>query len=334
MPAPNIPVSSPVFDILVDDKSWIQASDPNIVALELSALSTMLGVLGDVQGKSNDFLDGLANMLPTTMTCVYKNTTTITVKAGRIWCQNATATIRLLRRNSSDTDITSANLDAGGPGFANSTAYYIWAIADAVAETVTFKISTSASAPTGSTVFSLVGGFQTDASGIIFGVYWTGQPAMQKVQSGVVSAGSSLTISDLCPGAKYKLVLDIVGSNDAQKPVLRCNGDSGGNYDWAGGYSATGGRSYGGAAGATGIQLLQGSGIYSPRKLFIQIEISPDSSTINETHVIARAMGDYSGAIWSSHTAGKYRGAAGLASLTFLVDANTFSGNWALYQIS
>ena len=329
MTTPNIPVSVPVFDVIVDDVNFVQAIDPNVPNAELTALATMVGMVGDVQGKSRDLLDGLVNMVPMTMSLAYKDTATITVNAGRIWCQNAGATIRVLRKNTANVDITSANLDAGGPNFAVSTQYYIYAIADAVSTTVTFLISTSASAPTGATIFAKVGQFLTNASGNITTVLDNQvlSSGMKKVQSGTVTAQSSFNIANLCPGAKYKLVFNMTQNTTAGYYNLQFNGDGGANYEYQ--HSYVGG--WGSDANTSILLPAASETVLITTPLLLEMLIQSFGNTVGVNGILG-LKGTGSGRV-ASVCYGKYSGAAGLTSLTIATSAGTMTGTWELYQL-
>lgn len=161
----DIPVSVPVFPDYVDDVDDVLAAHPNTLGDELAALATMLGVIGVSQSKSLDFLDAVTNLILPTVKFSYSSTTAVAYSAGRCTPQNAGATQRVVRKNTSTGTITGSNLDAAGPSFAVSTDYYIYGVADAVATTFTFIISTNASTPSGPTIFQKLGGFSTNSAG-------------------------------------------------------------------------------------------------------------------------------------------------------------------------
>lgn len=75
--------------------------------------------------------------------------------AGEIMITDASGN-RRLRRNTSDTTVTWANIDTGSE--ANAT-YYVYAVADASATTFTVMISTNATTPTGATFYRKIGSF-------------------------------------------------------------------------------------------------------------------------------------------------------------------------------
>lgn len=147
---------------LTDGVDIMEADNVNDAYAALDAIETFLGASGATQNKNIDVLAFLEAVV-SDMRLVWKDVNTITVKAGRIYCKKSDNSIRVLRKNIVDVDVTFADLDAGSRAL--NTAYYIYAIADASATTVTFKISASASAPTGAILFANVGGFVTDGVG-------------------------------------------------------------------------------------------------------------------------------------------------------------------------
>lgn len=95
---------------------------------------------------------------------IYKNSTTLTVALGEVVVSNSGGTVRVFLKDSGNTDITSANIDAGG-SFSAGTQYYVYAAASsATAASSTYYISASSSAPTGPTYYAQIGSFTTDGS--------------------------------------------------------------------------------------------------------------------------------------------------------------------------
>lgn len=149
---------------LTDGVDIIQADDVNHGYVAIDAIETCIGASGATQANSVDLLAFLEAIIPD-MVIAWKDDDTVTVRAGRVYCKNSDSSIRLLRKNTSDTDVTFADIDTGAR--ANSTQYYVWASADASATSVAFKISLSRTTPTGLTKYSLLGGFSTDSDGDI-----------------------------------------------------------------------------------------------------------------------------------------------------------------------
>ena len=160
----SIPATVPVFTDLQDDIDFILAADQNDPNDEITSMATLHGMLGAglVQGQSLDTLTFIQRAR-SSIRIAWTDVDTVTASIGEIMCLNSGGSKRMMRKNTSTTAITFANIDTGARAL--STTYYVWAIADAVATTVTFKVSTSASAPTGATYYALVGKFSTNASG-------------------------------------------------------------------------------------------------------------------------------------------------------------------------
>lgn len=147
---------------LADGVDYIEADDVNNAYVPETASQTFIGASGASQSNNTDILTFIQKARQS-FRLAYTDADTITVSKGEIMCLNSSGTIRVMRKNTSTTAVTFANIDTGAR--ATSTTYYIWAVADATATTVTFKISLSASAPTGVTNYALVGKFATNATG-------------------------------------------------------------------------------------------------------------------------------------------------------------------------
>lgn len=97
---------------------------------------------------------------------VYASASTLTVNAGSLLCSNSDGSIRLMARNTSTTAVAWTNIDTGAE--ATATTYYVYAVMSAASDTTfTCKISTSSTAPAGSTYYRRLGSFYNDASGNI-----------------------------------------------------------------------------------------------------------------------------------------------------------------------
>lgn len=139
----------------------IASSDPNNAYDAIETIQGFVGSIGKSQANSLDIADYLSR--PTPPICVKKDANTITVRAGSVIIKNAGFTARMMRRNTSDTDITATDIDTGA--MADATYYYIYAVADSAATTFTVKFSLSSTAPTGLTNFELIGWFYNQAGG-------------------------------------------------------------------------------------------------------------------------------------------------------------------------
>ena len=169
---PDIPVSAPAFSNLQDNVDDVLAEHQNTPNDEIEAAAAMTGVLGVAQSKSVDFLEAIMN-IRLTMKLSYVSTTTIQVSTGICVPKKADNTQRVIRKNSSTTNLTGSDLESGGPSFAASTTYYVFASGDGVATTATFKIHT-ASTPGGLTIWQLIGGFSTNSSSeVIQSTVWS-----------------------------------------------------------------------------------------------------------------------------------------------------------------
>ncbi len=120
----------------------------------------------DIDTELNDHtLEPLERMLTKYqegMEIVYSSASQVTVTAGEVMCSNTAGTLRKMRKNTSSTTVTWADIDTGAE--ASSTTYWVYANCDADATTATFKISTSGTAPTGVTYYKRVGGFYNNSS--------------------------------------------------------------------------------------------------------------------------------------------------------------------------
>lgn len=134
---------------------------------------------------------------------IFKNSTTLTVGAGELVVSNSGASTRLFLQDSSNTDITTANLDSGA-SFSAGTQYYVYAATSSTtAASSTYYISLSSSAPTGPTYYAQLGSFTTDGSANVISnkVYSTvygpvnadssGQPPLQGLYDYGTSASAS-----------------------------------------------------------------------------------------------------------------------------------------------
>ncbi|HAG50555.1 MAG TPA: hypothetical protein DCL42_04375 [Deltaproteobacteria bacterium] len=111
-------------------------------------------------------LDNLLAVQRQGLRLTYASAATITVESGASVNSNSTGTIRLFGRNSSSTTLSWADIDTGAE--ANSTTYHVYSFHSATSDTTLgFKISASASAPTGATYYQKLGSFYNDASGNI-----------------------------------------------------------------------------------------------------------------------------------------------------------------------
>jgi len=114
--------------------------------------------LDDLIPDNLECLDRLLTDYRKDMTVIPATSSTLTANAGEIVISNAAGTIRKFRKNTTSTSIGWADIDTGAEQ--SSTTYYIYAIADnASVTTCTFKISASATAPSGATYYRKIGYF-------------------------------------------------------------------------------------------------------------------------------------------------------------------------------
>lgn len=107
-------------------------------------------------------LDNLLANYRQALRLTYNSATTITVSAGECTVSNSGGTIRYFRKNSSSSDLTSADLDTGS--FSVSTTYYVYAVGDVSQAAAQFKISLSSTSPTGFSYYKRLGRFTLDSS--------------------------------------------------------------------------------------------------------------------------------------------------------------------------
>lgn len=183
---------------LTDGVDIIQADDVNDSYVPIDAIETFVGVSGAAQSHNTDIMAILEQYLPT-LKLKWVDANTVQASAGICVITNAAGSIRKLRKNTGTTNIAFSDIDTGAR--AVSTTYYIYAIADAAASTITFKISASSSAPTGITNYKLVGGFATNATGageIISTSVWSKSLIkIHQIQNSI--ATGNITISTAIP---------------------------------------------------------------------------------------------------------------------------------------
>lgn len=111
----------------------------------------------------------------------YNSASQLTASAGEIMVSNSAGTVRLVLRNTSATTITWSDIDTGSE--AASTTYYVYAIAaTSAAETATFKISASSTAPSGITYYKRIGSFYNNSQSNISYIYNTDGTSYEYIQ--------------------------------------------------------------------------------------------------------------------------------------------------------
>lgn len=154
--------------------------------------TTQRSDLDTVLTVQNEAVDRLVSNYRRGMTLAYASSATITAGVGEITCSNSAGTLRKFRANTSTTTITWANIDSGAE--ANSTTYYVYAVADADATTATFMVSSSATAPTGATYYKRLGSFYNNASGDIDAYSVTNDIPTKQVGLGQWTSGYSKSV--------------------------------------------------------------------------------------------------------------------------------------------
>lgn len=156
----TFPASIKNFLVLQDGVDRVLAQHPNERGDEITAIETLLGALGSSQSYSDSFKNLLKSYRRGGLV-EYKSASDLYVRSGEITIPDASGNLRI-RTNAADTTVTWSNLDTGSE--ASSTTYYVYAVADASGTGFTIKISTSASAPSGSTYYKRIGSFYNDGS--------------------------------------------------------------------------------------------------------------------------------------------------------------------------
>ncbi len=123
----------------------------------------------NVAQNNNEALDRLLIDYRRDCTCVPSSSTSFNVLTGEVAIPNSDSSVVRWRKNTSITAVTASNIDIGG-SFSNSTSYYAYAVGDATATTFTIKLSTSSSAPSGTTYYRPIGYLYIDGSGNIANV--------------------------------------------------------------------------------------------------------------------------------------------------------------------
>lgn len=195
----NFPESVDNYTPLTDGVDVIQADDENNSYVAHNKTQNFIGASGAPQTHNTDILAQIfgAKDVLGTIKLSYVGVGTVRASAGIVLCENAVGTIRKLRRNTATVDITFADLDTGSEQ--PSTKYYVYAVADATATTVTFKISTSPTAPTGVTTFKLIGWFFNDASSNITQESVTSVAGMKLIQRRRATNNAHISTTSMIP---------------------------------------------------------------------------------------------------------------------------------------
>jgi len=159
------PTDAGTITPLVDGTDYMEDDNVNDVVDELEAAKTLIGIPGAAQSHLATILDMLADNY-TGGRCYGEDGTTDEVYVGAFSgiISNAAGSIRKLRRITSVTTLTAADLDTGSMAVG---AYYIYATADAAASTPVFKFSASATTPTGYTYYKKIGWFYNETASVL-----------------------------------------------------------------------------------------------------------------------------------------------------------------------
>ena len=108
-----------------------------------------------------DRLELVLREYPKGINISYTSATTVTASTGGVVCSDVAGTTKKFRGNTSTTAITFSDIDTGSEA---AGTYYVWASCDATATTAAFKVSASATTPSGLTSYKRVGSFINDGS--------------------------------------------------------------------------------------------------------------------------------------------------------------------------
>jgi hypothetical protein len=159
----DFPSSKKTFSQIVDGTNYTEATQMNQAYDEIEALETLIGSLGRAQTYSAS-LKALLNGYRNGCLVEYKGVADLYVRSGSVYIPDASGNAAF-RLNTSDTTVTWSDIDTGSE--ANSTVYYVYAVADSAATAFTVKVSTNATTPTGCTYYKLIGTFYNNSSGDI-----------------------------------------------------------------------------------------------------------------------------------------------------------------------
>lgn len=108
-------------------------------------------------------LDTLVSNYRKGQALVYSSASTLIVSAGEVVVSNSLGTLRIFLQNTSNSNVTFANIDTGPE--ASGTTYYVYCgTSSATASTCTYYVSLSSSAPSGVTYYKKLGSFYNNSS--------------------------------------------------------------------------------------------------------------------------------------------------------------------------
>lgn len=203
----------------------------------LPAGTTLINDIDTTVQDNNTALDRLLANYRQGQVLTYASASTLTVTAGEITCSNSGGTVRKMRKNPSSTTVTWADIDTGSE--ASSTTYYVYASCDAVADTATYKISLSATTPTGLTSYKRIGSFYNDGSSDITLItndnnYYAPSVGTSASKSSGVDylalTDGVLSASCFGNGMSYSYIYTD-GATSPTTPVTKCGVDASSNTD-------------------------------------------------------------------------------------------------------
>ena len=159
--AASFPNAKKTFSGVVNGVTKLVAALFNSPYDEIEAIETFIGATGGGAQANSDSITGLLITYRRGCSVEWKSTSDFYVRSGEIMITDASGNKRL-RRNTADTTVVWADIDTGAE--ASSTKYYVYATADTSTTTFIIKISTSSSAPSGSTFYRNIGSFFNNAS--------------------------------------------------------------------------------------------------------------------------------------------------------------------------
>lgn len=151
----NFPASVDAIARIQDGVDYIEETDPNDAYATVEATQGFLGGSGASQAHNTTVLKQIANILPS-IRLSYDSTTQLIASAGDVICLNASGSLIKLRSNTTTTAVI--------PSLSADTQYYVYAVADATATTVTFETGTNATTAPTATTYRKIGKFQTNSS--------------------------------------------------------------------------------------------------------------------------------------------------------------------------
>jgi len=110
---------------------------------------------------NNEAIDRLLTNYRQGVRINYSSSSALSLSAGEVVCSNSDGSVRRFRKNTSATTVDWDDIDTSSEEA--SETYYVYAVADTDATTFTFKISKSATSPTGATYFKKLGSFYNNS---------------------------------------------------------------------------------------------------------------------------------------------------------------------------